>query len=158
MDAQELVLRFIGFRLEKEGKITYTGDMNSFLDDVMDIINEYEATKLETYKTEFLNAMRINYHLFGEYCFRKCLTEHLNSGARKQFVNKALFVSWTMETYFLDYKSIKKKVAYGTFSKILAAELDQKTKYYTILTTGTSDKLNLKDAAKITKELLIKTN
>jgi len=156
MDAQELVLRFIGFRLEKEDKIIYTGDMNSFLDDVMDIINEFEVIKLETYKNEFINGLRVNYHLFGEFCFRKCLTEHLKPGARKQFINKALLVSWMMETYALDYKSIQKKVSLGSFSEKLALELDNKGKYYTILTTGTSDTQNLKDAAIFARELLSK--
>lgn len=156
MDAQELVLRFIGFRLEKEERIVYTGDMNSFLDDVMDIINDFEASKLEAYKNEFINGLKISYHLFGEFCFRKCLTEHLKPGVRKQSINKALFVSWMMETYALDYKSIQKKTPLGSFSEGLALELDRKGKYYTILTTGTSDKLNLKDATTFARELLSK--
>lgn len=156
MDAQELVLRFIGFKLEKEGKIIYTGDMNSFLDDVMDIINEFDTSKLETYMVEFINGAKVNYHLFGEFCFRKCLTEHLKPGARKQFINKALFVSWMMEAHTLDYKTLQNKVSFGSFSEKIAQELDSKGKYYTILTTGTSDKQNMKDAALFAKELLSK--
>ena len=157
MDAQELILRFVGFRLEKEGLLFYTGDMNSFLDDVMDIINGYPDSVLEKYKKELLNALRINYHLFGEFCFRKCLSEHLKPGARKQFINKALFVTWMMETYTLNEKVIQKKISFGAFSQNLAKELDRKGKYYTILTTGTSDKQNLKDATQIAKELLAKS-
>ena len=156
MDAQELVLRFIGFKLEKEGKITYTGDMNSFLDDVMDIINEFDTIKLNTYLAEFLNGLKVNYHLFGEFCFRKCLTEHFSPGARKQFINKALFVSWMMEAHMLDYNALQNKVSFGSFSKKIAQELDSKGKYYTILTTGTSDKQNMKDAAIFARELLSK--
>ncbi len=156
MDAQELVLRFIGFKLEKEGKIIYTGDMNSFLDDVMDIINEYDTSKLVIYASEFINGLKVNYHLFGEFCFRKCLSEHLKPGARKQFINKALFVSWMMEAYTLDYKMLQNKVSFGSFSEKIAQELDSKGKYYTILTTGTSDKQNMKDAALFAKELLSK--
>jgi len=156
MDAQELVLRFLGFRLEKESKIIYTGDMNSFLDDVMDIINEFDASKLNSYMNEFINGLQINYHLFGQFCFRKCLSEHFQQGARKQFINKALFVSWMMETYSLEYKSIQNKVALGSFSEKLALELDNKGKYYTILTTGTSDKQNMKESAMFARELLSK--
>lgn len=158
MDAQELVLRFIGFKLEREGKITYTGDMNSFLDDVMDIINEFEITKLDTYMNELLNGLKVNYHLFGEFCFRKCLTEHFKPGARKQFINKALFVSWMMEAHVLDYKLVQHKISFGGLSEKLAEEMDSKGKYYTILTTGTSDKQNLKDAGAFARELLIKNN
>lgn len=156
MDAQELVLRFIGFRLEKEGKLVYGGDMNSFLDDTMDLINDYDEIILEKYKDEFLNAMKICYHLFGKYCFRKCLSEHLLDGARRQFINKAMFVSWSMITFDLLYGDILLQLEFGSFSFELAKELDKKDKYYTILTTGTSDKQNLKDAIILGKDLLIK--
>lgn len=154
MDAQELVLRFIGFRLEKENKLVYGGDMNSFLDDTIDLINEYQESTLEKYKKEFLNSMRICHYLFGQYCFRKCLTEHLMPGARRQFVNKAMFVSWSMITFDLIFEDILLMIDFGGFSKELAKELDKKEKYYTILTTGTSDKYNLKDAITIGRELL----
>lgn len=156
MDAQELVLRFIGFSLEKEEKLVYGGDMNSFLDSTMDYINDFQESELNKYKTDFYNSLKINYHLFGEFCFRKCLSEHLIPGARKQFINKAIFVTWSIVTSSLDYDRISKSIEFGGFSKILAMELDKKEKYYTILTTGTSDKQNLKDAVKIAKTLLHK--
>ncbi|MFN4149567.1 MAG: DUF262 domain-containing protein [Candidatus Sericytochromatia bacterium] len=156
IDAQELVLRFIGFCLEKEEKLQYGGDMNSFLDSTMEYINEFEEADLNKYKADFINSLKINYHLFGEFCFRKCLSEHLIPGARKQFINKALFVTWSIVTSSLDYGKISKSIEFGGFSKMLAMELDKKEKYYTILTTGTSDKQNLKDAVKIAKTLLHK--
>lgn len=154
MDAQELVLRFLGFRLEKEGVISYMGDMNTFLDNTLDVINEYTENKLDKYKDEFINGLRINYHLFGKFCFRKCLSEHLLPGARKPFINKALFTSWMMETYCLNYYAIYQSIDFEKFSEIIAQELDKKEKYYIILTTGTSDKQNLKDASIFAKQLL----
>jgi uncharacterized protein with ParB-like and HNH nuclease domain len=156
MDAQELVLRFIGFRLERKGQLNYSGDMNSFLDDVLDIINDYSEDDFEEYKNELLNALRINYHLFGKFCFRKCLSEHLKNGAKKQYINKALFVSWMIETYNLNQNKIKSEIPFESFSIKLASELDKREKYYTILTTGTSDRQNLKDASQFAKDLLIK--
>ncbi|MBF4493188.1 DUF262 domain-containing protein [Flavobacterium sp. MR2016-29] len=158
MDAQELVLRFTGFRAEREGRLVYGGDMNSFLDSTMDLINDFSELELERYKLEFINSLKINYHLFGEFCFRKCLTEHLITGARKQFINKALFVTWSMINFDNEYEKIKQSFGFGEFSKILAEELDQKGKYYTILTTGTSDKNNLKDAITIGRNLLLQNN
>lgn len=154
MDAQELVLRFTGFKLEREGAISYSGDMNSFLDDVLDEINGFNILKIESYKKEFLKSMRINYHLFGRYCFRKILSEHLKDGARKQNINKALFVTWSVEVLSLNEDKIKKLVPFEAFAYDLAKALDKKGKYYTILTTGTSDKQNLKDAADFTRKLL----
>lgn len=154
MDAQELVLRFTGFRAEKEGRLIYGGDMNSFLDNTMDLINDFSESELENYKIAFINSLKINYHLFGEFCFRKCLSEHLLPAARKQSINKALFVTWSMINFENDYQKIKENFRFGEFSQILASELDKKGKYYTILTTGTSDKNNLKDAISIGKQLL----
>ncbi|NRD18604.1 DUF262 domain-containing protein [Winogradskyella eckloniae] len=156
MDAQELALRFIAFRMEQDDKIVYGGNMNSFLDETIDLINELEILELEKYSQEFLNSMNICYHLFAEYSFRKCLSEHLLPNARKQFINKAMFVSWCMITYKLNYQSISNKIGFGEFSISLAKELDKKEKYYTILTTGTSDKQNLIDSMNIGKDLLIK--
>jgi len=154
MDAQELSLRFVGFKLERQKLITYNGDMNSFLDDTLDILNEYSKSQIAEFEKEYLKSLRINYHLFGEYCFRKCLTEHLSPGARRQSINKALFVTWAMEVLPLDEKVVTKKIPFGNFAIKLAKALDKKDKYYTILTTGTSDKQNLKDAFGIAKGIL----
>lgn len=158
MDAQELILRFIGFRLEKEKKISYGGIMNSFLDETIDLLCDYKDTDFNKYYEELINSFKICYHLFGEYSFRKCLSEHLLPNARKQYINKAMFVSWTMITYELDYNKIVENIEFGEFSKILALELDKKEKYYTILTTGTSDKQNLNDSISIGFNLLQKNN
>jgi len=154
MDAQELVLRFTGFKLEREGLITYSGDMNSFLDDVLDLVNGLPKTELKRLSAEFLKSLRINYHLFGQYCFRKVLSSDLLPKARKQTINKALFVTWTIEVLRLDEKKIIQNVPFESFAQVLATKLDEKDKYYTILTTGTSDKQNLKDAAEFASNLL----
>jgi len=158
MDAQEMVLRFIGFRLEREGRIAYSSDMNSFLDETLDIINDFAEADLIRYKELFLKSMRINHHMFGDYCFRKCLSEHLSPKARKQNINKALFVSWSMEVLALNEQKVKEKVLQGSFAGVLARKLDAKDRYYTILTTGTSDKQNLKEASEYAKGLLVENN
>jgi uncharacterized protein with ParB-like and HNH nuclease domain len=154
MDDQELILRFIGFNLENKGEIVYSGDMNSFLDDVLDLVNQKTEADLEEYSVVCLRALRINYYLFGEYCFRKCLSEHLQPKARKQTINKALYVTWMKEVSYLDENQIKAKINFASFSKKLAELLDKKDHYYSILTTGTSDKQNLKDASNYAKNLL----
>jgi hypothetical protein len=157
MDAQELVLRFVGFRLESEFKISYGGDMNSFLDEVLDIINDYDEAQLEKFKIEFLNGVSICHYLFGPYCFRKCLTEHLKDGARKQLINKALYLSWMMVTYSLNISIIQSRFLFQQFAYELAAELDENFEYYNVLTVATSDKQNLKEAFYFARNLLNKT-
>ena len=160
MDAQELVLRFTGFKMEHDGEVIYNGDMNDFLDTVLDKLNKVSNSRLKEYENAFLSSMRINFHLFGEFCFRKCLTVHLKPGARKQFINKALFVTWSIEVLKLKdtEELIKAKIPFGAFANKLAKELDNRSKYYTILTTGTSDKQNLKDASAFAHKLLSNNN
>lgn len=156
MDAQELGLRFTAFRLSDELDLDYTGDMNSFLDDTLDLINGLSNHELLRVVNDFKKSMSINYHLFKEYSFRKCLSEHFLPGARKQNINKALFVSYSLAAIEYDEKTIMSKIPAGSFAKILAKELDKKGDYYRILTTGTSDKKNLEDALKFAIALLNK--
>jgi uncharacterized protein with ParB-like and HNH nuclease domain len=153
MDAQEMVLRFTGFYLERKGIVRYYGEMNSFLDLILEEINKMNEDVLKTILNDFLTSMAICYHLFGRYCFRKCLTENLEPNAKKQFINKSLFVTFSIEVLDVRWKN-PFKVNFGSFAKILAKELDKRGRYFEILTTGTSDKLNLLESFEYAKRLL----
>lgn len=153
MGAQEMTLRFVGFCLEKQGKSTYLGDMNSFLDDTLDKINAMSEKELNDLREQFLRAMRNCHHLFGQYCFRKCLSPHLLPGAPRQLINKSLFTTWSVATCDIPLKNVK-KLDFGVFSKILANELDKKEEYYTVVTLRTNDRRYLESAFNITEQLI----
>lgn len=135
MDGQELALRYLGFHLFRE---FYTGEMNSFLDNVLDRLNEMSNDKLEEAESNYYKALRCAYYLFGDYAFRKCLPEHLKPGLRRQFLNKAMFIVWTTILAKIDEEVIEKKPA-NEFAEILAEQVESDFQLYDALTTGTTD-------------------
>ncbi len=156
MDGQEMVLRYCGFWLTKRGLATYSGSMTSFLDGIIEKLNEMKETDLQRIQKEFLNAMHNCYHLFGRYCFRKVLTEHLQS-KRSQSLNKSMFTVWGI--VLSDYKP-EKVTGYNdfeSFAHIQAKELDKKGEFYDKVTTKTNDRLILNRVFDIVEQLA-KTN
>ena len=139
MDAQELAMRFLGFKFYKS---LYAGDMNSFLDVVLDKLMEISIAKLESAEIKYYNALESAYHLFGDYSFRKCLPVHIGPGIRRQLINKAMFIAWTIILSNSDKVLIKSKPE-NEFLNILATELEENDDLFNALTTGTSDKNNL---------------
>lgn len=107
MAARELILRFLAFSLR--GHETYSGDMDAFLSDTMQMINHIPGapdTDLKImfpkYPSQELNrillggivvrfelAMQHCFEFFGVFAFRKAV-----SGMRRPPINKALFDTW----------------------------------------------------------------
>lgn len=139
MDGQELALRFFGFHLYRD---IYSGEMNSFLDGVLDRLNEISDDKLNLAEANFYKALRCAYYLFGDYSFRKCRPENLIPGQRKQFLNKAMFIVWTTLLANVDESKIDKKPEYE-FIENLAQQIEDDFQLYDALTSGTTDKQKL---------------
>lgn len=116
MGAQEMVLRFAGFYLVKRSMATYLGDMNGFLDDTLDKLNALPEKELDSIRVSFLRGMVNCYHLFGQYCFRKCLTPHLRPNASKQLINKSLFTTWSVEMAEISSERVK-KIPFESFQR-----------------------------------------
>lgn len=155
MDAQELVLRFTAFYLEREKSITeYTGDMNTFLDKALDFLNTKKKPDFETYRKVFKTALQNSFHLFGAYCFRKCLPNQLEPGAARQLINKSLFTTWSLELSTHEVWTIKRAIKSGSFAPILAEEFAKQEEYYWVVTARTTDKKSLTKAFAFTHELL----
>lgn len=129
MVGQELVMRFIGFwfikilKKDEAQKVVYTGDMQAFLDDLVDFLNKEGGAYYKDIRIYFKQAMLNSYHLFGQYCFRKCLPRHLVQGAPKQFINKSLFTTWATLLSKYDADFIANTYQYGSFAQILADAL-----------------------------------
>ena len=164
MDDQELVLRFTAFHLSRDGNtflieeqkqpLIYTGDMNSFLDDTLEVLNTFGRSAFAGLSHRFLTAMHNAHYLFGRYCFRKCLPEHLEPGAPRQLINKSLFTTWSIELSKYNPDRIHEQVAAGLFAVVLANELAKRTEYYEIVTTRTTDRKSLDLAFEKTQQLL----
>jgi len=183
MNAQELVMRFIGFWFteiynmteythnQKNKKFAYQGDMQAFLDQLVEVLNNKAHFSYYTLiEKDFKRGMKNSFHLFGENCFRKCLPEHLdNLHSRKQLINKSLFTTWSILTSQLNTDEIKKNYSeIGGFTRTLANELknsrDNKTiasnkqqhkiNYYNAVSYRTNDRIMLDFAFEKTKELI----
>jgi hypothetical protein len=143
LTAQELVLRFISFYYEKYYKpeeFHYTGDMESFLDDMLEALNKEDDIDLENIKIKFKTSMKNAKYLFGKYAFRKCLPEHLKPRARKQLINKSLLTSWSVVLAEYDEHEVKDNYSKKGLIKSLSLELGKYEEYYNSVTYGTNDK------------------
>jgi uncharacterized protein with ParB-like and HNH nuclease domain len=139
MDAQELALRFCGFLLYAGD---YSGEMNSFLDNVLDRLNDKSDEDLTKIQEKYFKSLRCALHLFGTYAFRKVLPEHLEPYSRRQFLNKAMFIVWTVLMAEKDEATIMAKPEWE-FVRIFANELAANPQLFNALTTGTTDRNNL---------------
>ncbi|MGE7990038.1 DUF262 domain-containing protein [Pseudomonas sp. NPDC089554] len=141
MQDQELVLRFLAFRLAHhfDELPEYSGNMDRFLDHAIDVLNDAPYDLLDSLHGSFITAMENAAHLFGEYAFRKCLPEHLEPGARRRLINSSLFTTWSQVLADCHYTKVK-RVPYGDFSHYLAAELEDDEYLYDSVTSGTNDR------------------
>lgn len=154
---QELILRFIAFYFSEKRnpeKFKYSGDMESYLDETLETLNECSENEIVRLKIAFNNAILNAAHLFGPYAFRKCLPEHLYSYSRKQLINKSLFTTWTVQLSELKPEFVKNKYKNGEMAIKVAKELDKRQAYYYAVTLGTNDKERLQVAFNTAAELL----
>lgn len=140
MQDQELVLRFLAFRLTEYNYLEeYSGSMDRFLDKAIDTLNEASEDTLEALRESFISAMINATHLFGSYAFRKCLPEHLEPDARRRLINSSLFTTWslTLANYSTDEVL---NVPEGMFAYYLAEELESDSDLFDSVTSGTNDR------------------
>jgi hypothetical protein len=156
MEDQELILRFCAFylsKIKKKSGYRYNGNMELFLDEALEILNNERDTTLNEIKKHFLNAMRNAFHFFGKYAFRKCLSIHLIEGAKKQFINKSLFTTWSVLLCGFENQKIK-KLPNGIMNLPLAKELENDSRYLDCVTNGTNDVERLNYAFETTERLI----
>lgn len=157
MTDQELILRFIGFyyyRILEHPDIVYKGNMDSFLDDVTILLNEQREPQLLELRKVFLNSMRNAYYLFGSYAFRKIKREHLQPDARKQLLNKALFVTVSITLSKFPLKFVKDNISQGALIEPFVHEFSNNDRYLDVLTNGTGDIKRLNYSFKIAEKII----
>lgn len=150
MDAQELCLRFLSFYLFKSD---YKGNMNSFLDLSLEKLNVMNKEIISNAESRFYNGLNNSYHLFGKYAFRKCFTEHIKPNARKQLINKSMFITWNLLLCELDSNKVH-QLQTESLAIEVAKELDKRGDFYFALTSSTTDISNIELTEKISREIL----
>lgn len=146
MEDQEIVLRFCAFyylSIKHVKDFKYSGNMELFLDETLEILNKEEDKTLIEIETLFINSMKNAFHLFGKYSFRKCLHEHFLPDSRRQFINKSLFTTYSVLLSSLDNKKIEAKYEAGYLNNKLANEISSNAKYFDSITNGTNDLVRL---------------
>lgn len=143
MQDQELVLRSLAFRLSQlEAFGDYQGNMDRFLDQAVDLLNNASTELLQKVTSDFLTSMQSAAYLFGSFAFRKCLPEDLIKGARRRLINNALFTTWS--TVLTGYSEAQvKAVAPGQFAIYLADTLQSDSTFFDSVTSGTNDRKRL---------------
>jgi uncharacterized protein with ParB-like and HNH nuclease domain len=148
MDDQELAMRFIGFYWAKiSNNVVYRGDMEVFLDEILDKLNQKDSkANFTLLEAAFNNGMQNAYHLFGKYAFRKCKHENLKRGAKKQLINKSLFTVWSVLLSKYDYQNIIVKNKAGCLNKPLADMLEKDETYFLEMFVLTDNKFSYFDS------------
>lgn len=143
MQDQELVLRFLAFRMSQLDRTeSYLGNMDRFLDQAVDHLNNAPTDLFEMLADDFERAMRNAAHLFGPFAFRKCLPVDLVPGARRRLINNALFTAWS--TTLAEYAEVTVELEPpGTFAHLLAENLDEDPQLLDCVTAGTNDRRRL---------------
>nr|WP_286948430.1 DUF262 domain-containing protein [Pseudomonas sp. UBA6718] len=143
MQDQELVLRFLAFRLSQLGTIVeYSGSMDRFLDQAIGALNNAPREIVQRVESEFLRAMRNAAHLFGQFAFRKCLPSDLLPGVRRRLINNALFTTCATVLASYDEHQVS-SLPVGQFAVELADKLQSDPVLLDCVTSGTNDRRRL---------------
>ncbi|MFB6455890.1 DUF262 domain-containing protein [Chitinophaga sp. Hz27] len=159
MEAQELALRFILFnkRYKEDKSInTYSGNIESELNLLTEELSKDKKLDMTDMIKLFDRAMLNSYHLFGEYTFRKCQPKDLIPGARKQLVNKALFVSWSVLLSKYKEESIQKNNLFKALVTPLAKAINDDYDLLSYLSFSTNSKANIQAAFNAAEKIIDK--
>ncbi|PJX21936.1 hypothetical protein CAP47_10000 [Psychroflexus sp. S27] len=147
MDDQEIALRFILFRElfdKNENVEAYSGYMEASLNDLTEKVRTTELSNLKHHTENFKKAMINAEYLFGSrYAFRKIRTKDLEPEARKQLINKALFVACSVLLSYKDPNIIQQKNEESTLLKPLANLIENDQNLLDSLSYGTNSRNNL---------------
>lgn len=160
MDDQEIALRFLAFEelFSRDRNINdYSGYMESFLDDYTERHKRDTPQDFEDKVQLFVNAMKnATYLIGGRYAFRKILPESINPNARKQILNKALFVVTSLLLSQYPYEEVIRYNKEGQLTEITADTIVEDDQLYNYLSYSTNSKANMLYVFKIFNELFIK--
>jgi Protein of unknown function DUF262. len=159
MESQELALRYILFYRKYIADKTlnnYSGNIESELNTLTETLNKEKGYDYSTIIESYDNAMKNADHLFGIYSFRKCSIEHLKPGARRQLINKALFVSWSVLLSQFENNLIVQQFSKNQFAVPLATEISNDNELLNFLTYSTNSKANIQAAFKAAEKIIEK--
>jgi uncharacterized protein with ParB-like and HNH nuclease domain len=159
MEAQELALRFILFHNKfKEDKNlnNYNGNIEGELNLLTEELSKDRKNDYTDYIQLFDNAMRNAFYLFGNYSFRKCRVEHIAPDAKRQLINRALFVSWSVLLSGFKHSDVVKANKGESLAMLAAEKLTIDPALFNFLTYSTNSRVNIQAAFKAAEEVIQK--
>jgi len=154
MTDQECVLRFLAFTIRDYTTYTSRDELDPFLNERMQEINNMQAAELDILRRRFKRAMNAAYDIFGNKAFRK---QH-RGRTRRSPISKALFEIWSVN---LDQRTDtqlnrliqRKKMLNRKFIDLMAD-----SEFFNSITTSTGDprrvKIRFSEIERIIKETL----
>ena len=146
MADNEIVLRFIAFFLMDHklyNQTPYKGDMDSYLNNTVELLNKLTPEKFETIEYHFKTAMKNAYILFDTQAFRKT-----------NYINKALFLSWSRVLCDIQTNELQKYQIGNKLLEALKTEIASNDQYNKSLSMATNDVRNVDYSFNIAKKLL----
>lgn len=150
MADREIILRFIAFYLQDHqlfGQPLYKGDMDQYLDGTVEILNHTDEKEFFRIRIAFENAMCNAFNLFGNYAFRKA-----------NYINKALFLSWSRVLCDMDRKLIMEKAGSADYKSILSEAINTNMNYANSLSMSTNDSRRVLFNYQMAKQIIDKDN
>ena len=114
MKDRELILHYLAFKICNDYRQDYQGDMNSFLEDAMQKINEMSEEQIDELKQDFERVMKLTYDFFEQENFR------LPTDRSRGKVNTIMFESiyYFFSTHEDDFLKQHKKTIKENFVKL----------------------------------------
>jgi hypothetical protein len=147
MDDQEIALRFIFFHslYDQNGSIDpYSGYMEASLNDITEVLRNSSSDELGYHVENYRRAMINAEYLFGnKYAFRKIRPKDLEPDARKQLINKALFVACSVLLSYEDTENVRLNNEESRLLSPLANLIEENQQLLDYLSYGTNSRNNL---------------
>lgn len=147
MDSQELVLRFYAFyrahdfeRERLDYDYFYIGDM---LDNAVEDLNKMGQGEREILYEKFDLAMARSCDAFGDYAFSKIQNYNGKIGRKVDFINKALFSSFSVLLLSPKYDNVDIRMHQGEILMTLADALEDNYNYRDSISVGTGNRRNV---------------
>lgn len=134
----EFVNRFMAFYLL--GLEQYTGNLEDFLNNVMERLQKETKDAIKICKKDFLRAMNYANHIFGESAFRK-----INADGNYGRINKPLYDSVSVNLAKLSEEECEKLLVNREKLKEKYIALLKNREFVDIITNGTAKIQNVKD-------------
>lgn len=156
MADRECVLRFLAFKLCSPNNYSSRGDLDTFLNDRMQQINQLGREKhddLELLRHDFRRAMVAARSIFGNQAFRKYFPRE----SRRSPVSKALFEVWSVNLDNLDDGQLELLVARRRQLMKKFAKLMDDIEFMNAISYSTGDSKRVRYRFKMIEEIIQET-